>query len=152
MMKSRPSRWLKGTLVSAVAAVVCYWFWGFLDEWAGETDSEGSFSGLFTSLFAGIMDVASMPVLLWAGMRVLRERGNHLLVMLDAIAWFFVGGMWSRTTSALLAPSCSSPCSRLSGLCCPVSKRQEGEGKGALFAALAAPSRSHTGGVVVSLS
>lgn len=91
-MKSRPSRWLKGTLVSAVAAVVCYWLWGFLGERAGETDSDGTFSGLFESLFAGITGVVSMPVLLWAGMRVLRERGNHLLVIFGAIAWFFVGG------------------------------------------------------------
>lgn len=90
-MESSPSRWLKGTLVSAVAAAFCYWLWVSLDEWAGETDSDGTFSGLFESLFAGIMGVVSMPVLLWAGMRVLQERGNHLLVMLGAIAWFFVG-------------------------------------------------------------
>ncbi|MDW6064401.1 hypothetical protein SAZ11_48735 [Streptomyces sp. FXJ1.4098] len=90
MVKSIPSRWLKGTFVSA-AAVVCYWLWVSLHDWTGQARSDGTFSGLFESLFAGITGVVSMPVLLWAGMRVLQERGNHLLVMLGAIAWFFVG-------------------------------------------------------------
>ncbi|MER6146173.1 hypothetical protein ABT174_40295 [Streptomyces sparsogenes] len=92
MMKSSPSRWLKGTLVSAAAAAFCYWLWVSLDEWASETDTDATFSGLFESLFAGITGVVSMPVLLCAGMRVLQERGNHLLVILGAIAWFFIGG------------------------------------------------------------
>ncbi|MEU9791173.1 hypothetical protein AB0E27_11175 [Streptomyces sparsogenes] len=92
MMKSSPSRWQKGALVSAAAAAFCYWLWVSLHEWAGQARSDGTFSGLFESLFAGITGVVSMPVLLWAGMRVLQERGNHLLVVLGAIAWFFIGG------------------------------------------------------------
>jgi hypothetical protein len=33
-----------------------------------------------------------MPVLLWAGMRALGERGNHLLVLLGTVSWLLIGG------------------------------------------------------------
>ncbi|MFD8629747.1 hypothetical protein ACFV4E_38880 [Streptomyces hygroscopicus] len=95
MTKSGPSRWLKGALVSAVAAIVCYWLWASLTEWAdgvANSQQDAMMAGSIESLLAGITGVVSMPALLWAGMRVLQERGNHLLVILGAIAWIFVGG------------------------------------------------------------
>ncbi|MCD9591255.1 hypothetical protein [Streptomyces sp. 8ZJF_21] len=95
MTKSGPYRWLKGACVSAVAAVVCYWLWTSLSEWAdgvAGAQQDAMLAGSIESLLAGIAGVVSMPVLLWAGMRVLRERGNHLLVILGAIVWIFAGG------------------------------------------------------------
>jgi hypothetical protein len=95
MAKNMIARWVKGTLVSAVAAVVCYWLWASLREWAwdvGLADRYSWFAGSVELLVAGIAGVASMPVLLWAGMRLLGERGNHLLVLLGAMAWIFIGG------------------------------------------------------------
>ncbi|MET8184046.1 hypothetical protein [Streptomyces sp. NPDC005336] len=95
MTKSGPYRWLKGAFVSAVAAVVCYWLWASLSEWAdgvADAQQDAMMAGSIESLLTGFAGVVSMPVLLWVGMRVLRERGNHLLVILGAIAWIFVGG------------------------------------------------------------
>ncbi|WP_369248198.1 hypothetical protein [Streptomyces sp. R41] len=95
MTNRRTARWVKGAVVSAVSAVVCYWIWSSLREWAqgvGDADPDAMFAGSLESLLAGVAGVASMPVLLWAGMRVLRERGNHLLVLLGALAWILIGG------------------------------------------------------------
>ncbi|GGN74170.1 hypothetical protein GCM10011579_052990 [Streptomyces albiflavescens] len=95
MTNRRAARWVKGAAVSAVSAVLCYWIWSSLREWAqgvGDADPDAMFAGSLEALIAGIAGVASMPVLLWAGMRVLRERGNHLLVLLGALAWIFIGG------------------------------------------------------------
>lgn len=67
-----------------------------LQEWAfgvAAADQDALFAGGFLELlFAGVAGVMSMPLLLWAGMRVLRERGNHLLVMVGAVTWIFLGG------------------------------------------------------------
>jgi hypothetical protein len=86
---------VKGAAVSAVSAVVCYWIWTSCREWASgvrEADQDAFLAGSLESLLAGIAGVASMPLLLWAGMRVLKERGNHLLVPAGAMAWIFLGG------------------------------------------------------------
>ncbi|MFC7262320.1 hypothetical protein [Streptomyces lutosisoli] len=95
MTNRRTARWVKGAAVSAVSAVVCYWIWTSCREWASgvrEADQDAFLAGSLESLLAGIAGVASMPLLLWAGMRVLKERGNHLLVAAGAMAWIFLGG------------------------------------------------------------
>jgi hypothetical protein len=95
MTKRQTARWVKGTLVSALAAVVCYWIWASLREWAQDVsaaDPDALYAGWFETLLAGIVGVVSMPVLLWAGMRLLGERGNDLLVLVGAMVWPFVGG------------------------------------------------------------
>lgn len=49
-------------------------------------------AGLLEGALATVTGVAMMPLLLWIGMRMLRERGNHLLVVIGAVVWVFLGG------------------------------------------------------------
>ncbi|MFD4624259.1 hypothetical protein [Streptomyces sp. NPDC058475] len=89
------ARWVKGAVVSAVSAVVCYWIWTSCREWASgvrEANQDAFLAGSLESLLAGIAGVGSMPLLLWAGMRAVKERGNHLLVLVGAALWLFLGG------------------------------------------------------------
>ncbi|MGW8884035.1 hypothetical protein [Streptomyces sp. NPDC055749] len=91
----RTARGVKGAVVSAAAATVCYLIWSGGREWAAgvrNADPDAVFSGAIESVLALIAGVAFMPVLLWAGMRALRERGNHLLVIAGTAVWFFIGG------------------------------------------------------------
>lgn len=95
MTKGRAVRWGKGTLVSAVAAGVCYWIWDSLRAWAQDASAAGQGAmgaGWFEGLLAGFIGLLSMPVLLWAGMRLLGERGNHLLVLGGVVVWWLIGG------------------------------------------------------------
>ncbi|MEU9092395.1 hypothetical protein ACIOEW_33830 [Streptomyces sp. NPDC087901] len=96
MTNRRTARWVKGVAVSAVSAVGCYEIWTSCREWAfgvAAADQDALLGGGFLELLlAGVAGVLSMPLLLWAGMRVLRERGNHLLVMIGAMTWIFLGG------------------------------------------------------------
>lgn len=81
--------------MSAVAATVCYLIWTAAREWAAgarDANPDAFLAGSVESLLATIAGVLSMPVLLWAGMRAVREKGNHLLVIVGAVAWPFVGG------------------------------------------------------------
>ncbi|MEV7682800.1 hypothetical protein AB0O64_30265 [Streptomyces sp. NPDC088341] len=85
-------RWVKGTLVSGPASVVCYWMWTSLREWADNSaDGDTVGSGLLQGLLASVVGVLTMPLLLWAGMRLLGEKGDHLLVLLGVVAWWLIG-------------------------------------------------------------
>ncbi|MFF0795046.1 hypothetical protein [Streptomyces spiralis] len=78
-----------------MAANVCYWIWMAGREWAEsvrEASPEAFLAGLWESGLATAAGVISMPILLWAGMRILRERANHALVMVGTVLWLFVGG------------------------------------------------------------
>jgi hypothetical protein len=96
MTKTRAAvRGVKGTVVSALAAVACYWMWTSLREWSDDVSrasGDAMGAGWLETLLAGIVGLLSMPVLLWAGMRLLRERGNHLLVAGGFVAWWIIGG------------------------------------------------------------
>lgn len=95
MTKTRAVRAVKGTLVSALAAVVCHWMWTSLREWSDDVSrasGDAMGAGWLESLLAGLLGLLSMPVLLWAGMRLLREHGNHLLVVAGFAAWWLIGG------------------------------------------------------------
>ena len=95
MMNRGVARWRKGAVVSAVAATICYWIWTSARAWAAgisDANPDELFAGSLESLLATIAGVASMPMLLWAGMRAFRERGNHLLVMVGAVLWLYTGG------------------------------------------------------------
>jgi len=86
---------VKGTIVSALAAVVCYWIWTSLLEWSDDVaraggDSIGS--GFLEALLARCIGLLSLPVLLWVSMRLLRERGNHLLIAAGHVAGWVIGG------------------------------------------------------------
>lgn len=89
------ARWGKGAVVSALGATVCYWTWIFAIEWAdGVRDAhrEAFLAGFLEGVLARAAGLVAMPVLLWAGMRAVGERGHHLLVMFGTVAWFFIGG------------------------------------------------------------
>ncbi|WP_328905883.1 hypothetical protein OG230_24535 [Streptomyces sp. NBC_00234] len=91
----RTARGVKGAGVSAVAATVCYLIWSGGRDWASaarDADPDAILAGSVESVLALIAGVVCMPLLLWAGMRLLRERGNHLLVVAATVVWFFLGG------------------------------------------------------------
>ncbi|MER6999321.1 hypothetical protein [Streptomyces sp. NPDC000410] len=95
MTKTKPVRWAKGAAVSAVAAGACYAVWTVGREWAQgvrQANPDAILAGSAESVMAVVAGVALMPVLLWAGMRAVRERGNHLLVIAGTVVWLFVGG------------------------------------------------------------
>lgn len=95
MTKSRTTRWAKGTLVSAVAAVVCRAGWERLREWSSDVaaaDPGAMGAGWLEAMLASVAGLVAMPVLLWIGMRLLGERGNHLLVLAGVLAWWLIGG------------------------------------------------------------
>ncbi|MTE21647.1 hypothetical protein F0L17_21530 [Streptomyces sp. TRM43335] len=77
-----------------MAAVVCHRVWTSARSWAQDARTgDGAFlAGALESLLATAVGVVLMPVLLWAGMRLLRERGNHLLVAVGAVVWPVLGG------------------------------------------------------------
>ncbi|GFM99408.1 hypothetical protein [Streptomyces fulvorobeus] len=86
---------MKGAVASAVAAILCYLIWSGGREWASgvrDAQPDAFLAGSVESVLALIAGVACMPVLLWAGMRALRERGTHLLVVAGTCVWFFLGG------------------------------------------------------------
>ena len=121
MAKSRTFRGVKGTIVAALAAVVCYWMWTSLLEWSHDVAQSGGDnlgSGFLEALLARLIGLLSLPVLLWAGMRLLRERGNHLLIAAGhAEAWLIGGylveqGGVSDTVTVL----CLALCGGLGGL------------------------------------
>ncbi|MFC9243491.1 hypothetical protein ACFT7S_05390 [Streptomyces sp. NPDC057136] len=91
----RTARGVKGAVVSEVAATVCYLIWSGGRDWASgarDANPDAFLAGSVESVLALIAGVACMPVLLWAGMRAMQERGNHLLVIAATGVWFFLGG------------------------------------------------------------
>ncbi|WLW52562.1 hypothetical protein [Streptomyces sp. YU58] len=77
-MTRNTARWGKGTVVSAVAAVVCYAGWSVGADWS-------------QALLVGCAGVLAMPLLLWAGMRLLGERGTRVLALVGGAAWWLIG-------------------------------------------------------------
>ncbi len=89
------SRLIKGVAVSGLAAAACFWIWTSARasaQAARGADPDSLYAGSIESLFATVIGVLLMPVLLWVGMRALRERGTHLLVVGSTVAWLFIGG------------------------------------------------------------
>lgn len=72
-----------------------YAAWVRLRAWAlvasiGPQDTLGT--GWVQTLVAEWVGLLSVSLLLWAGMRLLRERGNHVLVLGGFAAWWFIAG------------------------------------------------------------
>ncbi|QNE74914.1 hypothetical protein F0344_10055 [Streptomyces finlayi] len=91
----RAARGAKGAVASAVAATACYLMWSGGRDWASDAraaEPDAFLAGSVESVLALVAGVVLMPVLLWAGMRVMRERGNHLLVVAGTGVWFLLGG------------------------------------------------------------
>jgi hypothetical protein len=95
MTSHRIARCVKGTLVAALAACVCRRIWAHLVEWSDGISAahSGEFAaGFYEGLLTSVVGLLSVPVLLWVAMRLLRERGNHALVVGGLVAWWLIGG------------------------------------------------------------
>ena len=77
--------------VPLLATAIAYWFWTAARAWAASHADGADYAGFLESLLATLAGAASLPVLLWAGMRALHARGNHLLVLGSAASWFVIG-------------------------------------------------------------
>ncbi|MCC3769013.1 hypothetical protein K6I34_001048 [Streptomyces sp. UNOC14_S4] len=57
---------------------------------------QGIGQAIFQTAVTGLAGMAPMPLLLWAGMRLMRERGNVLLMLFGAVIWGYIGGRAAR--------------------------------------------------------
>ncbi|MFF0103793.1 hypothetical protein [Streptomyces hirsutus] len=91
----RYMRHAKGTLTVVAVTAACHTLMS-----AGYTrvqDSRASddhtmFSGAFEFLLTTAASWALMPLLLWAGMRMMGETGNAVLVLVGGLVWVGVSG------------------------------------------------------------
>ena len=89
---------IRGTKAAAVAAVATLAGWKAFDglyAWAGHSaDSQvasgGSewFAGFTQYLVADAIGVLFLPLAVWAGLRLIRIKGNHLAVVVSGLLWF----------------------------------------------------------------
>ncbi|MEU1801771.1 hypothetical protein [Streptomyces sp. NPDC019937] len=104
MLSSRLCRWLKGVGVSAAAAHTTYWVWESAEQWAWEAQQanpDGGIGAGFTeSALAVVAVVTLVPLLLWAGMRLMRERDNHLLVTLGWAMWILLNTQMAESSAS----------------------------------------------------
>ncbi|WP_172387050.1 hypothetical protein [Streptomyces sp. MNP-20] len=99
MTTLRSGRVLKGATVTALAVFVCHVILstGFAAARAEQQAAAGSggdsWAGTGTWLITFVLGTALvMPLMLWTGMRILREKGCRLLVIGGGVAWFFGAG------------------------------------------------------------
>ncbi|WP_282797588.1 hypothetical protein [Streptomyces sp. CC224B] len=96
MTRLRTGRALKGAMVTAVAVFVCHVILsaGLATARAErQAHSEEAWAGTVAWLAAFVLNtVFVMPLLLWAGMRILREKDCHLLVVGGSLVWFLGAG------------------------------------------------------------
>ncbi|MFG2116993.1 hypothetical protein ACGFRB_30875 [Streptomyces sp. NPDC048718] len=88
-------RLVKGALAVAVATVACHALMSAGYAWARDSaaaNGDTPLSGAFEFLFVTAASWVLMPLLLWAGMRLLRERGNTVLVVVGGLAWVGISG------------------------------------------------------------
>ncbi|MFF7648681.1 hypothetical protein ACFZCY_02245 [Streptomyces sp. NPDC007983] len=104
MLSSRLCRWLKGVGVSAAAAHTTYWVWESAEQWAWEAQQAnpdgGIGAGFIESALAVVALVTLVPLLLWAGMRLLRERDNHLLVTMGWAMWILLNTQVAESSAS----------------------------------------------------
>ncbi|MBW8088532.1 MULTISPECIES: hypothetical protein [Streptomyces] len=95
MSSRRLCRWIKGGAVTAAAAHATYWVWESAKEWESEAEQANPDGGIGAGFIEGALATFAwltlVPLLLWAGMRLLRERDNHLLVTMGSAAWIVLG-------------------------------------------------------------
>lgn len=87
---------MKGVVVTAAATHVTYWVWTAARQWESDAtaaDPDGGFgAGFVEGALASACGILLMPLLLWAGMRLLRERDNYALVALGSSTWLVLAG------------------------------------------------------------
>ncbi|WP_055546136.1 hypothetical protein [Streptomyces sp. NBRC 110028] len=103
MLSSRLCRWLKGVGVSAAAAHTTYRAWKSAEQWeweAQQADPDGGIgAGFIEGALATVALVTLVPLLLWAGMRLLRERDNHLLVIMGWATWILLNTQLAESSA-----------------------------------------------------
>ncbi|MFD8936863.1 hypothetical protein ACFV0R_16700 [Streptomyces sp. NPDC059578] len=89
-----PLRCAKGALTGLAATAACHTLMTAGYRWAGESeDPQDTFgTGVVEFLLATAVSWALMPLLLWAGMRLLGETGNLALVLAAGVTWVFLSG------------------------------------------------------------
>ncbi|MFH8498441.1 hypothetical protein [Streptomyces coeruleorubidus] len=91
----RYARFVKGGVTVAVSTAACHtlMYAGF--AWARDSaaaNGDEAFGGAFEFLLTTAASWVLMPLLLWAGMRVMGETGNTLLVAIGGLVWLGLSG------------------------------------------------------------
>lgn len=90
-------RHTKGALTVATATAACHSLMSAGYSWAREsraTDEHTMFSGAFEFLLTTAASWALMPLLLWAGMWIMRETGSAVLVLVGGLVWVGLSGYY----------------------------------------------------------
>lgn len=90
-------RHAKGALTVVVAAAACHTFMSAGYAWVRDsraTDEHTMFTGAFEFLLTTAASWTLMPLLLWAGMRMMGETGNAVLVLVGGLAWAVLSGYY----------------------------------------------------------
>lgn len=91
-------RFVKGAVTVAAATAACHALMSAGFAWARDSADESGdspFSGAFEFLLTTAASWALMPLLLWAGMRVLGEAGNTVLVVVGGLVWMGFSGYFT---------------------------------------------------------
>ncbi|MFE9017449.1 hypothetical protein ACFYNL_02540 [Streptomyces sp. NPDC007808] len=91
----RYARSAKGALTAGSATAACHGLMSTGYAWARDSEAasgDAVLSGAFEFLLTTAASWVLMPVLLWGGMRVMRENGNALLVLVGGLVWAGLSG------------------------------------------------------------
>ncbi|MEW1604066.1 hypothetical protein [Streptomyces sp. NPDC093808] len=89
------TRIAKGAVTVIAATVVCHSLMSAGYAWVSDstaTDEATIFSGFFEFLLTTVASWTLMPLLLWAGMRLMGETGNVVLVLVGGLVWAGLSG------------------------------------------------------------
>lgn len=88
-------RHVKGAVTVTAATAACHTLMSAGYAWARDSKAAGGdtmFSGAFEFLLTTAASWALMPLLLWAGMRVMGEARNTVLIVVGGLVWAGVSG------------------------------------------------------------
>ncbi len=91
-------RHVKGAVTVAASTAACHslMYAGFAGARESAAASEDDmWAGAFEFLFTTAASWALMPLLLWAGMRVMGETGNTVLVLVGGLVWAVLSGYFT---------------------------------------------------------
>ncbi|MCC3766693.1 hypothetical protein [Streptomyces sp. UNOC14_S4] len=105
-MDKRIVRCVKAAVVGALAGHAMLWTLLAVHNWAepdqpADNFGQGIGQAIFQTAATGLVGMAPMPVLLWAGMHLMRERGNILLMLFGAVIWGYIGGRAAQLKMSL---------------------------------------------------
>ncbi|MFA3872906.1 hypothetical protein ABS735_04305 [Streptomyces sp. MMCC 100] len=89
-------RFIKGAVTVVVATAACHTLMsaGFASAGDEAAGSDDAFAGIFEFLLTTAASWALMPLLLWAGMRMMGETSNVALVIVDGLVWLGLSGYY----------------------------------------------------------